>query len=80
MRGLRGQEWGSIELVHDGRVENLTLPVLGGGDEDGDRHEGGAEYFEENEEGGYFHGLRFNVVISGVFWVFSLLSFIGGDW
>mmetsp|Transcript_17455 Transcript_17455/g.37696 ORF Transcript_17455/g.37696 Transcript_17455/m.37696 type:complete len:801 (+) Transcript_17455:169-2571(+) len=74
VKGLKDEDWGNIELSHDGAVEGLQLPVLN------------SENQEEGEDllleyGGKFcHGLKINVVVSGIFWVLSLLSFVGGSW
>eukprot|EP00571_Detonula_confervacea_P002632 CAMPEP_0172322444 /NCGR_PEP_ID=MMETSP1058-20130122/45890_1 /TAXON_ID=83371 /ORGANISM="Detonula confervacea, Strain CCMP 353" /LENGTH=1112 /DNA_ID=CAMNT_0013038183 /DNA_START=268 /DNA_END=3606 /DNA_ORIENTATION=+ len=74
VRGLKDGDWGNIELAHDGAVEGLTLPVLSSANQDE-----GEDILSESK-GTFFQGLKFNVVISGIFWVLSLLSFVGGSW
>jgi len=71
VRGLNDGDWGNIELAHDGSAEGLTLPVLANGTHD-DREDGSSE--------GEKNLCQVNVVISGIFWVLSLLSFVGGSW
>ena len=76
VRGLDGGEWGNIELAHDGAVEGLVLPVLSGNEEDGTTSD---DSFDDGDHR-WFHGLKFNVAISGIFWMMSMLSLIGGNW
>lgn len=59
--------WGEIQLLHDGAKEGLILPML----DSGTQIEGQSE-----ENDGMFAGLKCNVVISGIFWITSLLSVI----
>jgi Cd2+/Zn2+-exporting ATPase len=66
--------WGNIDLVHDGSAEGLTLPVLSSEN----LHKDG-EVLGENERK-FCRGLKFTVILSGLFWVLSLMSFIGESW
>ncbi len=74
VKGLKGEEWGAIELAHDGAVENLALPMLTAEDkfDEGDT--------ADDESESWLHGLKITVVLSGVCWILSLLSCIGGNW
>ena len=54
----------------DGAIEGLALPLL----EDYDTPVYGGMQQEEH------NSLRINVILSGLFWFISVLSFIGGDW
>jgi len=74
VKGLQGEEWGTIELAHDGAVENLALPMLTTED-DGDEVDA-----TDDKSGSWLHGLKITVVLSGVCWILSLLSCIGGYW
>lgn len=70
VQGLNNE---TVELAHDGGVERLTLPILHNNET------------EDNDDGmdnerKWCRGLKFNVIISGIFWVLSLLSKIGGVW
>ena len=62
-------DW-TVKVLHDGAVEGLTLPAL-------------AVNADTNnnliENVGICSGLRLNVVISGIFWIISLLSAIDED-
>mmetsp|Transcript_12096 Transcript_12096/g.23038 ORF Transcript_12096/g.23038 Transcript_12096/m.23038 type:complete len:1195 (+) Transcript_12096:267-3851(+) len=73
-RGLEKEDWGSIELAHDGAVEGLQLPVL-----TSDNQMDGEDMLMDGEEK-CFQGLKINVIVSGIFWILSLLSFVGGSW
>lgn len=73
VQGLNGG-WGNIDLVHDGSAEGLTLPVLSSEN----LHKDG-EVLGENERK-FCRGLKFTVILSGLFWVLSLMSFIGESW
>jgi len=71
VRGLGtddSNDWGTIELAHDGAVEGLTLPVM---NNDADQQNNPDESMQE-EKG--CHGLKLNVVLSGIFWILSLFS------
>lgn len=72
IRGLaeERQDWGEIEVLHDGRLEGLSLPALRS-DEISDRATN-----RLSEEDYFFAGLKYSVVISGIFWLVSLLSAI----
>jgi copper chaperone CopZ len=76
--GLKGEEWGRIELAHDGATEGLTLPVLSNEhreDNDGD------ESLEDGRRRLYcFRGLKVNIICSGLCWIISLLSYVGDSW
>jgi len=61
-------------LAHDGAVEGLQLPVLSGENQ----QEG--EGLSLESEGKGCRGLKINIIFSGIFWVLSLLSFVGGSW
>ena len=74
VQGLKDGGWGNIDLVHDGLAEGLTLPVLSSEN----RHKDG-DVLGENERT-FFSGLKFTVIFSGLFWVLSLMSFIGESW
>ena len=54
----------------DGAVENLALPLM----EDYDTPIYGGMIMDGE------HDLHLNVILSGLFWFISILSFIGGDW
>jgi len=73
-QGLKDGGWGNIDLVHDGSAEGLTLPVVSGENlhKDGD-------VLGENERN-FCRGLKFTVILSGLFWVLSLMSSIGESW
>ena len=76
-------EWGSIELAHDGDAEGLILPALSNNNDDArqDNEEGGQDLLlNKGERRKYCRGLKINVIISGIFWILSLLSFIGGPY
>jgi len=73
-RGSKEEDWGSIELAHDGAVEGLQLPVL-----TNDNQVDGEDMLLD-AEGKCFGGLKINVIVSGIFWILSLLSFVGGSW
>ncbi|KAL7485422.1 hypothetical protein ACHAW6_011020 [Cyclotella cf. meneghiniana] len=72
IRGLaeEQQDWGEIEVLHDGGLEGLSLPALRS-DEISDRATS-----RLSEEDYFFAGLKYSVVISGIFWLVSLLSAI----
>lgn len=76
-RVLKDDDWGTIELAHDGAAEGLTLPVLA--NEGGIQEDEGSDLLNEGDRK-WSRGLKFNVIISGMFWVLSLLSMIGGVW
>jgi len=77
--GLKEEDWGSIELAHDGAVEGLQLPVLTSDNQvDGEDMDG--EDMLLDGEGKCFQGLKINVIVSGIFWILSLLSYVGGSW
>ena len=72
VQGLNNE---TVELAHDGGVEGLTLPILHNNEiEDND------DGMMNNNERKWCRGLKFNVIISGIFWALSLLSMIGGVW
>ncbi len=76
--GLKGEEWGRIELAHDGATEGLTLPVLSNEHRDGDE---GDDSLEEGGRRLYcFSGLKVNIMCSGLCWIISLLSYVGDSW
>lgn len=54
----------------DGAVENLALPLM----EDYDTPIYGGMVTDEKST------LHINVILSGIFWLISMLSFVGGDW
>lgn len=70
LTGLNPEDWGSIELAHDGQAEGLILPVL---DSDNEK-----ETDDEAAKRTILGGLRFNVAISGVFWLLSILTHLPG--
>ena len=70
LTGLNPEDWGSIELVHDGQAEGLILPVLESDNE--------KEADDEAAKRTILGGLRFNVAISGVFWLLSILTHLPG--
>jgi len=70
VQGLNNE---TVELAHDGGVEGLALPIL----HNNEIEDNGARMDNERK---WCRGLKFNVIISGIFWVLSLLSMIGGDW
>jgi len=72
VQGLNNE---TVELAHDGGVEGLTLPILNNTETDEDN-----DGMMDNNERKWCRGLKFNVIISGIFWVLSLLSMIGGVW
>lgn len=76
--GLKGEEWGRIELAHDGATEGLTLPVLS--TERLDDNEGDNSLEERGRRLYCFRGLKVNIIFSGLFWVLSLLSYVGDSW
>ncbi|KAL7540330.1 hypothetical protein ACHAXR_010036 [Thalassiosira sp. AJA248-18] len=74
VRGLKDGHWGNIELAHDGAAEGLALPELSSENKDE-----GEDLLQEGERR-FCRGVKFNIIISGIFWVISLLSFVGGLW
>ena len=58
-------DW-DIQVLHDGVVEELTLPMSSTDTNQTD--------MEPTVHDGIFAGLKVNVVISGIFWVISLMS------
>ena len=74
-------EWGSIELAHDGDAEGLILPALSNNNDEQQDNEGDNDLLlNKGERRKYCRGLKINVIISGIFWILSLLSFIGGPY
>jgi len=72
IQGLNNE---TVELAHDGGVEGLILPILHNNEIDED-----IDGMMDNSERKWCRGLKFNVIISGIFWVLSLMSMIGGVW
>ena len=76
--GLKDDEWGRIELAHDGATEGLTLPVLS------NECQHGKEGDESLGEGGRrlycFRGMKVNIILSGLCWILSLLSYVDESW
>ncbi|KAL3801669.1 hypothetical protein HJC23_013174 [Cyclotella cryptica] len=72
MRGLakEQQDWGDIEVLHDGGLEGLNLPASRS-----DELNDGA-ISRASEENELVAGLKYSVVISGIFWLVSLLNVI----
>mmetsp|Transcript_18364 Transcript_18364/g.31061 ORF Transcript_18364/g.31061 Transcript_18364/m.31061 type:complete len:1128 (+) Transcript_18364:369-3752(+) len=76
--GLKDDAWGRIELAHDGATEGLTLPVLS--NERRDDNEGN-DFLDEGGRRLYcFRGLKVNILLSGLCWILSLLSYVGDSW
>lgn len=74
LSGLKDDEWGRIELAHDGATEGLTLPVLSnecqhGNEGDDSLDDGGRRLY-------CFRGLKVNIILSGLCWILSLLSYV----
>ena len=59
----------TVKLLHDGAVEGLTLPVLAETAKD-DTNSNLVDHM------GICSGLRLNIIISGIFWIISLISAI----
>ena len=77
--GLKGDNWGKIELAHDGATEGLTLPVMNSElpsdcQENHQLKRGGWRLYY------FFEGLKINIIFSGICWILSLLSYIGDSW
>ena len=61
-------DW-DVQVLHDGAVEGLTLPASSAEN----NSEAGINSIEKD---GVFGGLKVSIVLSGIFWVVSLLSVI----
>ena len=67
---LLAQHGFACSIRRDGEVENLTLPLL-------EENATATMYGGMQEETSRIH---INVLFSGIFWVVSFLSYIGGNW
>ena len=76
--GLKGGEWGRIELAHDGATEGLTLPALS--NECLEDNEGGETVDDGGRRQYCFPALKINIIFSGLFWIVSLLSYVDDSW
>jgi len=78
VNGLKHDEWGRIELAHDGATEGLTLPVLS--NERLDENEGDDSLDDGGNRLYCFRGLKVNIILSGLCWILSLLSYVDESW
>jgi Cd2+/Zn2+-exporting ATPase len=69
VHGLKDDSWGKIDIIHDGAAEGLTLPEMINESRD---------VIDETERQ-CCCGLKFTIILSGLFWILSLLSYIGGS-
>lgn len=67
--GLKDDSWGKIDIIHDGAAEGLTLPIMMNERRD---------VIDENERQ-CCCGLKLSIILSGLFWILSVLSYIGGS-
>jgi Cd2+/Zn2+-exporting ATPase len=69
IHGLKDDSCGKIDIIHDGAAEGLTLPEM---------MDESRDVMDETERQCCV-GLKFTIILSGLFWILSLLSYIGGS-
>merc|ERR1712087_1010683 len=66
---------GAVEVVEDGAAVGRIVFEMKEDYLKGDSHANGVAKAEE-----FMEGLKYTVVLSGIFWVMSMLTYLGGRW